>query len=1389
MPRSNLVQLRLAVLVARLRLFMALALLPVAAAGTSYAAGDWPATGSISGRVTAADTGAPIAGVLLRLRSEDSTSLWGGPTDAAGNYSIAGLANGRWTLEFDPPDGSLYFPESYNNRTEGAQPDRVIVAFGAAVSGIDAALERGGIVSGRVTGFDTGLSGIEGWVRIYNSSNLVVVAQPVDRGGNYRVAPLPAGRYRAEFSASSRAYAPSFSGGGATLAEATPFDVTAGGTSTVDAVLPRSAVIRGTVTAEDTGAPLAGLQVTIYDTVGSTVMILTTGSDGVFSSANGNRGIGAGVYRLAFGTESATPYLGEFYNNRASLATADGVSVTTGQTLSVDVSLARTGSISGRVTAASSGAALAGVSVWVATPEGRAYASAETDASGVYRTTQPLPAGNYTVCFAANGYHSQCYNDRPYTSGGPRDLVPLAVGQNVTGIDAVLRPAGTIRGRVTAADTGEPVAGAQVRLYPAENVVGGYHSLTTAADGTYTTLVALQSRDYVVEVRPPVGLYASEFYRDSNSPAAASRITLTDGVTVTADVTLDRGGVLAGRVTGADTGAGLADVFVTISGLDTQFAERVRSDGDGSYTTVRPLPAGRYIVRFEPLLSEYRSNGEFGGGYVTGRSAAYLAEYSNDVRDVDDAAPVIVTSGATTTANAALARGGSISGRVSTTAGAPAANAIVDVYDEAGELMAVGYSDSTGAYGTPALPAGAYRLHYRPNVGMGIYSGDVTTLAAAQPITVRSGADTSGVNATLPVGSGSISGRVYAAESGMWLRFATVRALDVSGLQTAQASVGENGTFQITGLPSGSYRLRVETAQTPTPVSSFIGTYYGGATLETAKPVNVQSPGETSGIEFALGRAGVLSGQLRGDGRMLNDVSVRVYDAAGQVMADTKSWGDGRYSFVLPSGVYRVQFDTVGASGGASGYASAFYGGATTLAAATPILVTAPNTVTLQLTTLVRGGTITGRVRSAGVPISSVWVRAYDAAGRVVSSTQSAQPNGEYVLPVPAGSYRIGFNTDLAQDQYPAPLFASYGGTYYGGATLDAASVLSVAPGATISGIDAALGAAGFIAGQIANDVGPSQGRVVEFYDSSGRLVATAVARDGGATWVGTTPGTYTSPPLAPGTYRVRFSDALFGGSERVKPQPEFFRSAASLGRAQAVTVVAGQMTLGVDATLFRMSQVANPSIAGVVTAEEDGAPLGDVVVEALDKGGAVVARATSGADGRYLLRGITTRVRIRFTPSATGSAAAYIPEHYNNRPGASGAEQVGPGASGVDAALTRGAQFAGAVTSGDLLAQKSSVAAAGLPNVAVTVYDAAGSAVATALTDAQGSYVTAPGLPPGSYRLGFTPPQGSNYAPTFFPAKATLGEAAVLRVTGPGMIAPDAGLTGRQVFLPLTGR
>jgi hypothetical protein len=723
---------------------------------------------------------------------------------------------------------------------------------------------------------------------------------------------------------------------------------------------------------------------------------------------------------------------------------------------------------------------------------------------------------------------------------------------------------------------------------------------------------------------------------------------------------------------------------------------------------------------------------------------------------------------------------------VSTTAGAPAANAIVDVYDEAGELMAVGYSDSTGTYGTPALPAGAYRLHYRPNVGMGIYSGDVTTLAAAQPITVRSGADTSGVNATLPVGSGSISGRVYAAESGMWLRFATVRALDTSGLQTAQASVGENGTFQITGLPSGSYRLRVETAQTPTPVSSFIGTFYGGATLETAKPVNVQSPGETSGIEFALGRAGVLSGQLRGDGRMLNDVSVRVYDAAGQVMADTKSWGDGRYSFVLPSGVYRVQFDTVGASGGASGYASAFYGGATTLAAATPILVTAPNTVTLQLTTLVRGGTITGRVRSAGVPISSVWVRAYDAAGRVVSSTQSAQPNGEYVLPVPAGSYRIGFNTDLAQDQYPAPLFASYGGTYYGGATLDAASVLSVAPGATISGIDAALGAAGFIAGQIANDVGPSQGRVVEFYDSSGRLVATAVARDGGATWVGTTPGTYTSPPLAPGTYRVRFSDALFGGSERVKPQPEFFRSAASLGRAQAVTVVAGQMTLGVDATLFRAAQLGSSSIAGVVTAEDSGAPLEGVVVEALDDGGVLVARAETGSEGRYTLPGISVAVRLRFTPPTSGPAAAYIPEYYNNRSGAAQAERVQPGATGVNAALARGAQFAGTVTTASLLGARQVIAADGVSGVAVSVYDEASQIIATAVTDATGAYVTGPGLPPGSYKLGFTPPAGSDLLPTFFPLRSSLAEAVPQIVAAPGLIAPR---TEQSIFMPFALR
>jgi hypothetical protein len=1361
-----------------LRVLLLLTMVPIASFASATPAS--AATGSISGRVTAADTGAGFSNAYVSIIDlANSVVLYQAYTTGDGRYTIGGIAPGQYRVAFSSPSAA-YLYERYTDRHGTHAGDLVTVGDGQAVTGIDAALERSGTLSGRVTATDTGAGLAFVRVDIYVGTASIWWTY-TDASGNYSAQmPFdPETDYAIGFDPPDP-YQTNYYSGAATLAGANRLRIASGTAVTANASVAPSGVISGQVTASDTGAPLENVSVRLRHNGGVYLNTLQTDAAGRYATSEM---IPNGSYELEFMPPSTGParmYFGEYYQDAANAAQATPVVVSAGVTTTVNAVLQRGATISGRLTRSDTSAPLPDVTVFAQAGQASGF-YATTDANGEYQIAGPLVAGSYALCFysssnpaPANLFLDECYNNRSSTYGTPRDLVTVAAGENRSGVDAVLQRGGSITGRVTAADTGAELAGVEVRVFVG---VGdnAYARVTSDANGVYTTNLPLTGGAYRVDFVPAIG-----------SPYVTTRTTanVTIGSVTTLDASLLRGGRIAGRVTASDGGAGLDEVDVTVSGLDTVFSERIRTNA-GEYATTRPLPPGRYIVRFEPVLVEYRQTSEFGGKYVTGRAAEYLAEYAGDARDVDGATPVSVTSAATTVANAVLARAGSLIGRVTTAGGAAASNVFVQVYDAAGRLAAVAYTGDDGNYRTGALSAGWYRLAFNAGGFATIYSGGAATLAAAQPIRVEDGINTAAVNLTLQPNTGSISGRAYDAATGDVNPGTFVQALDAEGRPITMASVQPDGAFRIADLPRGEYRLRLVSPIETNHAPGISDIYYDGDTFASATVVSVTPPGDTGGIAFAVVSKGALYGTVYAGGERAVGVMVRVYDASGAVVAERKTPYGGSYRFVLPNGAYRIYFDTTNVPG-ASGYEPMFYGGATTLAVATPVQVTAPNSTGELITLLTAGGAIRGRVtNSAGAPLPNIWVRAYDASGRVVSSIESAQPNGEYILPVPAGSYRVSFNTDLAQNQF-GPSFAPYGGAYHGGAVLDTATVLVVGTGQTVNAINAVLEPAGYIAGQIASDTGSSQYRVVQFFDSSGRHIASAVARDGSVVWPGTTPGAYRSPPLAPGVYRVRFSDTHIGWEERIKPQPEFFRSAGTLGAAQTVTVVAGQTTLGIDATLFRLQAGNVQPIAGVVTAADTSAALAGIVVQALDDSGTVVRQVETGSDGRYSLTGVTAAVRLRFTPPVSGPAAAYIPEYYSDRANASEAERVQPGTTGVHAALARGVQFAGTVTAADLLTAKHFVAAAGLTGVAVNVYDEAGLVVATATTDASGAYVTGPGLPAGNYKLGFTPPAGNGLLPTFFPLGSSLAEAVSQTVTTPGLVVPSA---ERSIFLPFALR
>jgi len=313
-------------------------------------------------------------------------------------------------------------------------------------------LTPGGQITGRVIAANGGSPLKDVSVVAYDSNGNYVSNDWTDATGVYTVTRLPAGTYRLyigpdSFGASATFLA-EFYNNKSSLVTADPVNVTAGVvTSHIDAVLDRGGQITGRVTAADSAGPLQGVSISVYDSHGFYRGDATTNASGVYTTS----GLTAGNYRVEFSTKfgsgTARDYLGEYYNDKSSLATADTVPVTAPNlTGGINAALARGGKISGRVTAGDTGEPLSGIGVSAYDSTGKDVQYASTDSSGNYTITGLSP-GNYRVRFygvciyfsdsrTTKTYFGEYYNDK--LSLATADWVPVTAPNTTSGIDAVL---------------------------------------------------------------------------------------------------------------------------------------------------------------------------------------------------------------------------------------------------------------------------------------------------------------------------------------------------------------------------------------------------------------------------------------------------------------------------------------------------------------------------------------------------------------------------------------------------------------------------------------------------------------------------------------------------------------------------------------------------------------------------------------------------------------------------------------------------------------------------------------------------------------------------------------------------------------------------------------
>ncbi|TFD86101.1 fibronectin type III domain-containing protein [Cryobacterium serini] len=795
------------------------------------------------------------------------------------------------------------------------------------------------------------------------------------------------------------------------------------------------------------------------------------------------------------------------------------------------------------------------------------------------------------------------------------EAIVVTVGTPVYNLNGALSYGNhTIRGTVID-DQGDPLANVRVQAQPATSGSSSYGK--TGADGTYI-IGNLPAGDFVVQFDPRPGDGSSEFYDNVATVDEARTLSFTNGVAKVhenVNATIARGYSISGM-------AEIAPNLVTYASVEAESVDgTVTKYGswnidDGTYT-IQDLAPGSYTVKFtvgsvteyyggdtqaeatvltvpdgdtpdliginvsisvatisgtvatppntypqveilsldgtKVIATAYTYNGVYSASLKPGSYAARVLEnntvtqYYDGVFSLADATPIVVADGETFTADFGVV-GGSISGTV--TSDASVAGTVATLFranDSLNSIRTVTL-DETGAYSFVGLTPNNYVIKIATNDTLFAerWFGPSGKKADATAIDLKANAEYTNANIVLTKGGGirgTISGLPSSYPANVFLYNADHQW--VTSVYAYSTDESDQRTWSMAGLPAGEYKVQLNS-------SGISDWWQNGTSFETATVISVIAGEWNEDVDFAPGVSisGTVTSAL--DGSAVASGNVQAYLDGQNTIYYASLTSDGRYAFSnLPDGAYRLKFDGYRIGGA---YSMQWYTGASDLESATLVTVLDGVAATGINVELQNGITISGTVTDAvtGAPVANASVSGWSGY------SASTDANGKYSSTVAeVGNFQLTVSTSAYVRSSETITVPAEGLT-----SADAQLV----PGTVISGTVTA-----------ANNGVPLS------------FVSVFVSTDQqNWSWYNQTTtdynGNFTSQPLLPGTYYVRYAN------DQGQYVTQWYNVAATDAQSTAVAVGVHPVT-NIDARL-----TLGGAIVGTITGS-DGKPVANARV------------------------------------------------------------------------------------------------------------------------------------------------------------------------------------------------